>query len=168
VLTRTKILLVTIPVVCLAGVALWRVVPPPLREQPFEGFPRGFPLSVKLASLNRDFQIISDVNHLPPSVLKFFQEPGGGRLLIANPGGKFNATDVINDASIPRRRLIFAGLSTDICFVHYEEGGIALVRRIRAFRITSTGVAEPLWTSSCFSSLKTIEELRAKLGDECN
>ena len=42
---------------------------------------------------------------------------------MANPGKHFIEGDVIYDSSVPRERLIFAGVSGEKCFVHYEQGG---------------------------------------------
>jgi hypothetical protein len=68
----------------------------------------GVSQSTWLEFLNRDFNIVTDVSALPGPVLQKYTEPGGSRLLMANPGQKFEATDLIQDASMPRERLIFA------------------------------------------------------------
>jgi hypothetical protein len=40
----------------------------------------------------------------------------------ANPGERFNWSDVI-DENLPMRRLEFVGLSSSGCFIHYQSGG---------------------------------------------
>jgi hypothetical protein len=45
-----------------------------------------------------------------------------GRL--AEPGQKWNATDVITDPSLPGKRLIWAAIGGEYYVVHYERGGI--------------------------------------------
>jgi hypothetical protein len=47
----------------------------------------------------------------------------GGKL--AEPGGKWNATDSIIDPTLPGKRLIWAAIGGDYYVVHYERGGIA-------------------------------------------
>ncbi|HTD36299.1 MAG TPA: hypothetical protein VK669_02200, partial [Candidatus Limnocylindrales bacterium] len=41
---------------------------------------------------------------------------------LAEPGGHWNATDLIMDKS-PQRRLVIAGCSSIVCVVNYERGG---------------------------------------------
>ena len=53
---------------------------------------------------------------------------------MANPGEKWQATDVIMEKGLPWRRLIFAGVSDDYCLLHYERGGIAHSFHIMLFR----------------------------------
>jgi len=54
----------------------------------------------------------------------------------ANPGEKFNATDVIVNESLPGRRLIIAGISDELAFVCYEHGGYGKHNHIILFRRT--------------------------------
>jgi hypothetical protein len=56
-----------------------------------------------------DFTNVHDMRQLPGPVLQAYTERGGSRLVMANPGERFEATDVIRDSSLPRKRLIFAG-----------------------------------------------------------
>ena len=44
---------------------------------------------------------------------------------LAEPGGKWNATDAINDPTLPAKRLIWGATGGDYYVVHYERGGIA-------------------------------------------
>ena len=44
---------------------------------------------------------------------------------IAEPGGKWNATDAISDPTLPAKRLIWAAVGDDYYVVHYKRGGIA-------------------------------------------
>src|SRR5258708_8362890 len=75
--------------------------------------------------LDSNFTIVRDVQHLPRPVFEKFTEQNGSRPIIANPGENFIVGDVIYDSSVPRERLIFAGVSGERCFVHYENGGRA-------------------------------------------
>src|SRR5256885_17121385 len=69
-------------------------------------FPAAVSQATKVQLLKDHFRIITDVSVLPTPLLKAFQEKGGSRSLLANPGAKFNPSDVIWDASVPRKRLI--------------------------------------------------------------
>ena len=53
---------------------------------------------------------------------------------MANPGEKWQATDVIMEKGLPWRRLIFAGVSDQYCLLHYERGGIAHSFHLMLFR----------------------------------
>jgi hypothetical protein len=55
---------------------------------------------------------------------------------IAEPGAEFQATDVIVNPTLPIRRLVAAGCSTDHCLVYYERGGIAHTWHVALFHWT--------------------------------
>ena len=57
-----------------------------------------------------------------------------GRL--ADPGQKWNATDVITDPTLPGKRLIWAAVGGEYYVVHYERGGIAHSFHILIARLT--------------------------------
>lgn len=141
----------------------------PLGDGPVVEFP-----STEISQLARqrfldgDFTIIRDVKALPKPVLQVFTEQGGSRLLIANPGKKFLATDVIYDSSLPRKRLIFAGVFENKCFVHYEQGGRGRMFILAFFKLTSKESMEPLWRGFCGPAVN-IEDLRSRvLKGECS
>jgi len=98
----------------------------PPGEAPAIEFPSAISQATRIQLLQDDFKIVSRVEDLPRTVLETFKEKGGSRLLLANPGAKFNPGDVIWDASVPQRRLVLAGVSKDKCFVHFERGGRGL------------------------------------------
>ena len=58
---------------------------------------------------------------------------GSQALDIAEPGAEFQVTDVIIDPTLPRRRLVAAGCSTDHCLVYYERGGITRTWQVALF-----------------------------------
>jgi hypothetical protein len=78
---------------------------------------------------------------------------------MADPGERFEATDVITDPNLPRRRLIFAGVSQDRAFVHYEEGGIAQSYIVELFRLEPSGTAVGIW-HGYFGPAKSLDEIR--------
>jgi hypothetical protein len=95
--------------------------------------------------LNADYKILRKMADLPAGVRKLFMVKGTSRMAIADPGQKFEATDFITDAELPRRRLIFAGVAGDRVFVHYESGGIGLSHQVALFRLKSSDDAVGLW-----------------------
>lgn len=68
------------------------------------------------------FRHLHSVKELPPSVAALCADNNGR---IADPGQKWEATDVIYDKNLPRKRLIWAETSKDYYVVHYEKGGYA-------------------------------------------
>ncbi len=145
----------------------WRTADAPLVAPPvaarglFAEFPKTeMPQSERERFLEGDFVIVKDVKALPPPVLQRFTEQGGSRLLMANPGKDFNATDVIYDETIPRMRLIFAGVTKSKCFVLYEVGGIAHMYILAFLTVTSNETAQPLWRGYC-EPVANLQDLRA-------
>lgn len=110
--------------------------------------------------LDADFRIVRDMNALPGYVIKAFTERGGSRLTIANPGKRFEATDVISDESVPRKRLLFAGASGDRSFVFYEQGGIGRFYVLALFQTSSPNAMKPIWQGGC-GPATNIDELRS-------
>ena len=66
------------------------------------------------------FHEIHAAANLPPAVFALCAD-NAGRL--AEPGQKWEATDVIMDDKLPRKRLIWAATDGDYYVVHYERGG---------------------------------------------
>ena len=68
------------------------------------------------------FHDIHSTSDLPPAILALCDGGGDGKL--AEPGQKWNATDVITDPSLPGKRLIWAAAGGEYYVIHYERGGI--------------------------------------------
>ena len=141
----------------------------PLRDGPLVIF-QDSELSPSLRQhfLEGNFSVVKKAKALPRPVLQVFTEQGGSRFLLADPGEKFEATDVIDDSSLPQKRLIFAGVLNDKCFVHYEQGGIVHIYVLAFFTLTSNDTIEPLWHGYCGPAVN-IQDLRSQvLKGECS
>lgn len=68
------------------------------------------------------FHEIHSTSDLPLPVVTLC---AGDKNNLAEPGGKWNATDVVMDTTLPGKRLIWAAVGDDYYVVHYERGGIA-------------------------------------------
>ena len=80
------------------------------------------------------FGIVTSVRGLPLGVRDALQGLFGSPALnIAEPGAAFHATDEVVDPTLPIRRLVAAGCSTDHCLVYYERGGVAHTRHVALF-----------------------------------
>ncbi len=80
---------------------------------------------------------------------------------MAEPGGKFSATDVPVPGA-PGRRLIFAACSAQLCLIHYERGGIAHFYELLALSLTAHGWAA-VWNVRGSKPIASFDALRAIL-----
>jgi hypothetical protein len=80
---------------------------------------------------------------------------------MAEPGGKFSATDVPVPGA-PGRRLIFAGCSAQLCLLHYERGGIAHFYEILALASTAQGW-KAVWNVRGSKPIASFDALRTTL-----
>jgi len=94
---------------------------------------------------------------LPAPLRALLPAVGGGSDGIADRGGRFNATDVV-DQSLPRKRFTLATLSGSCAVIAIEYGGIA-----RGFEITEYHLAQGRWSvthrASVFREPKSIMDL---------
>jgi hypothetical protein len=135
-----------------------------LGEAPRIEFPSvGISQAQRERFLDADFTVVTKVQSLPDPVLQLFIEKGGSRPVMANPDDKFEATDVVSDASVPRMRLIFAGVWREKCFVYYEQGGRAHMYVLVLFNVNPSGIVKPLWRGYCGGPASDIPKLRAQL-----
>jgi hypothetical protein len=102
----------------------------------------GKPLSIELQEVFRErFEPVSSFAALPAAVRNVIErrtkEP------MANPGGRYQATDVISEA-LPTRRFVVAGGSSPsqkFWVVCYEHGGFAHHHHVALLARTATGIA---------------------------
>jgi hypothetical protein len=110
--------------------------------------------------LEGDFVRLNEVRALPLAVRSNYLEPNGSRFTMANPGKPFQSTDLVLDASMPSKRLIFAGQKDDRFLVHFEQGGIAHSYLIAFFQPTSDKRADPIWLGYCGRAAVGVADLR--------
>ena len=135
----------------------------PLREAPRLEFQQGGDPKAEIeAFMHDDFAIVKNLRGLPKPVLRAFTEEGGSRLVIVNPSKEFLETDVVYDSSLPNKRLIFAGIGKNKCFVHYEQGGIARFAAIALFRLEPNEGLEPVRRTYC-GPAANLQDLRSQI-----
>lgn len=143
--------------------------PPPSIEEPAK---KDSPVSRKLSAaekahvLDGDFTIEKNVAHLPDNLKSAFaklaKEPD---FKMANPGEKFEATDVATEPGLPDRRLIFAGTSKNRYFIHYEHGGWGYHCDLVVFDLNPEGKVSFLWGGAGFQTANDLQQLRKKVSD---
>jgi len=79
------------------------------------------------------FHEVHSTNDLPSAIVALCTGDNGR---LADPGQKWNATDVITDPTLPGKRLIWAAVGGEYYVVHYERGGIAHSFHILIARLT--------------------------------
>jgi hypothetical protein len=110
--------------------------------------------------LDGDFFRITEVKALPPALRLNYMELNGTRFTMAEPGKPFQTTDVILDASLPRKRLIFAGQRNNRSPIHYEQGGIGHSYLVAFFDTKSDKRADPIWLGYCGREAADVADLR--------
>lgn len=116
--------------------------------------------------LDGQFQIVTDVRSLPAPVRQAFTDPTNLRPLMANPDDKFEVGDVIRDPSLPRKRLVLAGVSGSKCFVHYVQGGRGVSYSVEFFDSAPDRSVLRIWKGNCKNPAANIEDLRRCVADE--
>ena len=112
---------------------------------------------------NGQFQIVTSVRGLPLGVRNKLQELFGSQqtldIDIAEPGARFQVTDVIDTPQLPIRRLVAAGCTIEYCLVYYERGGIAHTWQVALFHWTPAATRFE-WGGIAPGGLTTIDEVR--------
>ena len=143
-------------ILCAIGVGLWSAVMAGSQVlAPVE-------LSLELRAHLKDerFGIVTSIRGLPLGVRIGLQVLWGSpELDIAEPGAEFQVTDVIGDPTLPTRRLVAAGCSTDHCLVYYERGGTARTWQVTMFHWTPTETRFE-WGGIAPGGLASIDDVR--------
>jgi hypothetical protein len=110
-------------------------------------------------------QMLYSMKDLPPSVVEACARiTPEHEFRLANPREKFQATDVIMDPNLPRRRLIWAAKIPGYYLLHYELGGIGLSRHVILVAYTDNKNEAPVtWAAAFFVRLKDYQEFLAAL-----
>ena len=118
---------------CAIGMSFWSAVLSGSQSAPAVALPEALRAHVK----NERFQIVASIRGLPLGVRHELETLFGSHALdIAEPGAKFQVTDVAGNPRLPIRRLVAAGCSIDHCLVYYERGGGAHSWRAALFHWT--------------------------------
>lgn len=86
------------------------------------------------------FHEVHSTSDLPPAIVALCAEDSR----LAEPGQKWNATDVITDPTLPGKRLIWAAVGGAYYVVHYERGGIAHSFHILVAKLTKSNTKPKL------------------------
>jgi mono/diheme cytochrome c family protein len=111
--------------------------------------------------LDGEFSIEKNVTRLPDSLKAVFAHlTGETDFKMANPGEKYQETDVVAEPGLPIRRLLFAGTSKEKYFIHYEKGGIAHTYHVAVFAVNPEGKVNFLWGGPGTHAATDLAQLR--------
>ncbi len=115
--------------------------------------------------LDGQFTIMDSTEKMPPALKQAFAAiTGQQQFALANPGQKYQVTDVILEPGLPRRRLVFGGEGAKSWFIYYEHGGIGRGYAVVVFRKEPTGGVEFLWGGAGPSErAKDLDDLRKNI-----
>ena len=138
------------------GMSLWSAVVTGSQAVPSGALSEALRAHVK----DDRFQIVTSIRGLPLGVRDGLQMLFGSQTLdIAEPGAEVQVTDVLGNATLPIRRMVAAGCSTDHCLVYYERGGIAHTWQVALFHWTPAATRFE-WGGSAPGGLRTIDDVR--------
>jgi hypothetical protein len=122
--------------------------------------PMELPPALRPHVKDQRFGIVTSIRGLPLGVREELQTLFGTKTLdIAEPGAEFQATDVVVNPKLPRRRLVAAGCTADYCLVYYERGGIAHSWHVALFHWTPAATRFE-WGGTAAGGLATIEDVQ--------
>lgn len=141
---------------CLIGVILWSAVVTCSQAAPTVALSR----TLKAHLQNERLDLVTSVRGLPVGVRDALQGLFVSQTLaIADPGAEFQGTDVVVNPTLPIRRLVTAGCSTDHCLVHYERGGSAHTYHVALFHWTPAATQFEVG-GTVPSALENIDDVR--------
>ena len=147
---RTRLLFAIGVSLCTAGSAIGQTTAP-----------AALPRALRTHVQNERFGLVTSIRGLPLGVRDGLQTLfGSSTLNIAEPGAPFQATDDIANSSLPIRRLVAAGCSTDHCLVYYERGGVAHVWQVALFYWTPA-MTRFEWGGTAPRGLASVDDVRA-------
>jgi hypothetical protein len=142
---------------CAIGVSIWSTVLAGSQAVA----PSALPIAMRAHVKDERFQIVTSVRGLPLGVREELQTLFGSNTLdIADPGARFQVTDVIVDPKLPMRRLVAAGCSMNRCLVYYERGGITHSWHVALFHWTPAETRLE-WGGIAPSGLASIDDVRS-------
>jgi hypothetical protein len=111
--------------------------------------------------LDSPFAEVTKTEAIPANVKQAFAKiTGEPSFALADPGQKYQVTDVVIGRGLPRRRLIFAGVRGDEWFVHYEVGGRGHSYCVLLFKVYPQDRVQFVWGGVGSHGAKNLYQLR--------
>jgi hypothetical protein len=120
--------------------------------------------SEKQHVLDGDFALITSTEELPQSIKNAFATITGIKpFALADPGRKYQMTDVVDEPGLPQRRLIFAGSCKNRWFIYYERGGIGHSFSVMVLDIEQNNSVHFVWGAAGFKRAASLNDLRGAI-----
>jgi hypothetical protein len=111
--------------------------------------------------LDSPFTEVTKTEGMPANAKQAFAKiTGESSFALANPGQKYQVTDVVVERGLPRRRLVFAGVRGDEWFIHYELGGIGHSYCVLLFKVDAANRVQFVWGGAGSHGAKNLNQLR--------
>ena len=109
-------------------------------------------------------ELMSSTSRFPDSLKSAFAESTKQeKFALANPGDRYQETDVIKGRELPSRRLVVGGRCQEFWFIHYEQGGIGHSYAVVFFQGDSNGRLSLVWGGRGFTRADTVADLRNEI-----
>ncbi len=108
----------------------------------------------------------NDKAKIPEIILNFLNSLSND-FSIANPNEKWNATDVIIDKDLPRRKLIYFGEGKNIALMSYYSGGIGKSTKILIFEFDNEKIID-FWSGNVLVDFDNKNEILEFLKNNTN
>lgn len=95
---------------------------------------------------------------LPAAVRSFLERITGKAFTLANPGEKYQATDVVYEHGLPTRQLVYLGVGDSLVVLAYYLGGFGVSERILFFKMREQKVVD-CWTGMVQGKADTKESI---------
>jgi hypothetical protein len=135
-----------------------------------ENVPQGSPAAISKAEkehiLDGVFRPLASTEEMSRSLKDAFTAATRQKAFaLANPGQKYQVTDVVEEPGLPLRRMVFAGASENKWFIYYEMGGIGHSYALVVFGRQTDGRVRFLWGGMGSERAADINELRKMIDD---
>ena len=111
--------------------------------------------------LEGQFTLVYSTQTMPAQIKHAFAEiTGEQRFALANPGEKYQVTDVIDEPGLPFRRLIFAGVNGKKWLIHYEHGGIGHSTAVLLLELNAENKVRFVWGGAGSEIAESMPTLR--------
>lgn len=157
---------------------LWTVEAPPMLadKQPLPAEPHPDPIHMKATPISgidsrhvidRNFRVVTRMAEISEPCRGIFQSSfvnlsgsptREGQVAIADPEQDFEATDAIR-GGLPFRRLVFAGLGSEGCFLYFERGGAMYPSSCLA--VIDYANRKAIWIGAARKRVSSLQELRS-------
>jgi hypothetical protein len=115
--------------------------------------------------LDGEFKVVTSTELMPPRIKQAFTEVAClPQFALANPGEKYQVTDVIDEPGLPFRRLVFAGVSGNKWLIHYEHGGIGYSTAVVLLELDAQNKVRFVWGGAGAECAKNLSALRTAIG----